>query len=118
MALEENNYYRDSQSLHNDCKACIDYHVILTMTDGSTMDGIIESVDSNHVSVLVGEEVMEQEDESKSDYQRQPVGFGRPGRRFRRFRRRSFPLNRLAAIALLQYPYIMPPFSFFPYFIY
>ena len=46
------------------------------MTDGSTMDGIIESVDSNNVSVLVGEDVMDQEDESKSDYQRQPVGFG------------------------------------------
>lgn len=117
MALEENNYYRDSQSLHNDCKACIDYHVILTMTDGSTMDGIIEGVDSDRVNVLVGEDVMEQEEETRDSY-RQPSGFGRPGRRFRRFRRRPIPLNRLAAIALLQYPYIMPPFSFFPYFIF
>ncbi|MBS6005888.1 MAG: hypothetical protein KIB43_02920 [Clostridium baratii] len=118
MALEENNCYRDSQSLHDDCKACVGYHVIITMADGSTVDGIIESVDADRVNMLVGEDVMEQEDESKSSYQRQPVGFGRPGRRFRRFPRRSFPLNRLAAIVLLQYPYIMPPFPFFPYFIY
>lgn len=117
MALEENNYYRDSQSLHDDCKNCLNYHVILTMTDGSTLDGIIQEVNSDRVSVLVGEDVMDQEDEARDSY-RQPIGFGRPGRRFRRFRRRSLPLNRLAAIALLQYPYIMPPFPFFPYFIF
>ncbi|WP_374940967.1 hypothetical protein [Clostridium mucosae] len=88
------------------------FHVIITLTDGSTIDGIIEDVDRDRVIVLVGEDVMEPEDENESNQQRQFPGVGRP-RRFRRFRRKGFPLGNLAALALLGYPYFVPPFPFF-----
>jgi len=116
MALEENDYYRDLQNLHDECKRCLYYHTTLTMTDGSTMDGIIENVDPDRIIVLVGEDVMEQDGENQSDGQRQYHSLNRPRRRFRRFRRRAFPLANLAAISLLPYPYIyQPPYPFFPY---
>lgn len=116
MSLEVSNYYRDSQSLYDDCKKYLNYHTILTMNDGSEVDGIIEDVESDRVIVLVGEDVMEQEHDSQSEYQRQPFGYGRPRRRFRRFRRRGIPFNNLARLALLQYPYIIPPFPYYPYY--
>lgn len=115
MALEENNYYRDLQSLYNDCERCVNYHVVLTMSDGSKVDGIIEDVDSNRVIMLVGEDVMEQEYERQLDNQRQPFIIGTSSRRFRRFRRRAFPFRNLSALSLLQYPYFMPPFPYYPY---
>lgn len=118
MALEENDYYRDLQNLHDECKRCLYYHTTLTMTDGSTMDGIIENVDPDRIIVLVGEDVMEQDDENQPDEQRQFYGHVHPRRRrrFRRFRRRAFPLATLAALSLLPYPYIyQPPYPFYPY---
>lgn len=118
MSLEENNYYRDSQSLYNDCKRCVNYHVILTMTDGSKVDGIIEDSDSDSVNMLVGEDVMEQGYDSQSEYQRQPFVIGNPRRRFRRFRRRRIPFREIAVLSLLQYPYIMPPYPYYPYYVY
>ncbi|GAB6169578.1 hypothetical protein JCM1393_20380 [Clostridium carnis] len=120
MHLEEKNYYKDRQSLYNECKKCLYYHTTLTMTDGSTIDGIIENVESDRVIVLVGEDVMEQECESQFEHQRQQFSYGPPRRRFRRFRRRAFPFNNLLALALLQYPYIAPPYpySYPPYYNY
>ena len=111
MDLERDDYYRNLQNLHDKCKRCISFHVIFTMTDGSVFDGIIEDVDNNRVTALIGEDVMEQEDDS-SENQRQ----GRPRKRHRRFRRRHFPLGSLAALSLLPYPYFAPfvPF-FFPF---
>lgn len=113
MISEKNDYYRDVQSLHDKCKRYMNYHTILTMKDGSTLDGIIESVDTDHIVVLVGEDVMEQEDENQYDQQRQFHGFGRPRRRFRRFRRRRFPFNILAALSLL--PHFDPPYHYYHY---
>lgn len=115
MALEVCNYYRDLQSLHDECERCMYYHTTLTFTDGSTLDGIIEKVDNDRIIVLVGEDVMEQENENQMGQQRQPYTYGRPRRRFRRFRRQAFPLNTLAALALLRYPYIAPPYPYNPY---
>jgi len=108
MALYKNGYYRDLRNLEDECKKYLYYHTTLTMTDGSTFDGIIENIDKDMLTVLVGEDVMEDEIENRSDEQRQPFGHGRPRRRFRRFRRRNFPLGTLATLALL--PYI--PFDF------
>ena len=116
MALERNDYYRDLKYLHDECKRCMSYHTILTMTDGSVFDGIIEDVDNDRVVVLVGEDIMEQEGENQPDMQRQPYSYGRPRRRFRRFRRRNFPLNALAALSLVHYPYIAPLYPYYyPY---
>ena len=113
MDLERNDYYRDLKYLHEECKRCMSYHAILTMIDGSVFDGIIEDVDDNRVTVLVGEDIMEQEGADQGNQQqRQPYNYGRPRRRFRRFRRRNFPLNALAALALVQYPYMAPLYPY------
>jgi len=104
---EKNNKDRNGQNLHDECRRLMNYHALFTMRDGSVFDGIIESVDSNGVTVLVGEDVMEEELENPCSQQRQ---FGRP-RRFRRFRRRVFPFATLLALSLLPYPY----YPFFPY---
>ncbi|MDR5586331.1 MULTISPECIES: hypothetical protein [unclassified Clostridium] len=88
------------------------------MTEGSTVDGIIESVDMDYINVLVGEDVMEPENENQIDQQRQYYGYNRP-RRFRRFKRKSIPFATLAAVSLLPYPYlIQPPYPYYPYYPY
>ncbi|MBW6410673.1 hypothetical protein [Clostridium weizhouense] len=119
MGLEINECYRDFQAfqvLQDKCKKYLYYHVTLTMTDGDTLDGIIENVDGDYVDILVGEDVMEKENEN--DVQRQYHGYKRP-RRFRRFRRRSLPISNLAALSLLAYPYIaQPPYPYYPYYQY
>ena len=119
MTLERTDYNRDLRSLHDECKRCLYYHTTLTMKDGNTFDGIIENVDDDKISILVGEDVMEQEDENQYDQQRQYYSHGRPRRRFRRFRRRNFPLATLAALSLLPYPYIaQTPYPYYPYYPY
>lgn len=118
MDLEGNYDYRDLENLHEKCKRCMYYHTTLTMTDGSTLDGIIENVDPDRIIVLVGEDVMEQEDENQPEGQRQYHSYGPPRRRFRRFRRRAFPLTSLAALSLLPYPYIYQPPYPYPYYPY
>ena len=115
MDLNENGYYRDLRNLHDECKKRLYYHTTLTMKDGSSFDGIIENVDTDTITVLVGEDVTEQESEYQLDQQRQKYGYGSPRRRFRRFRRRNFPLGNLVALALL--PYIAPPpYPYYPYY--
>ncbi len=111
MTLVRHDYNTHTQTLHDDCKRHLYHHVTLTMTDGSGFDGIIENVDMNRFTVLVGEDVMELESENISD-KRQYFGYGGPRRRFRRFIRRDFPLASLAALALL--PYFAPP-PYYPY---
>lgn len=115
MALEQNDYHRDLRNLEHQCKKYLYYHTTLTMTDGSEFDGIIENVDSDIITVLVGEDMIEEESEKQSDQQRQYYGYGRPRRRFRRFRRKTFPLGNLVTLALL--PYIAPPpYPYYPYY--
>jgi hypothetical protein len=106
MDLEGNDCYRELRSVNDQCKKYLYYHIILTMTDGCKMDGIIEDVDTDDITMLVGEDVMEEDSENQYDEQRQYHDHNRPRRRFRRFRRRRFPIHNLASIALL--PYIFP----------
>lgn len=96
----------NGQNLYNECNNMMHYHVVLTMQDGSQVDGIIESVEPTSVNVLVGEDTIYQE-----NTQRQYVN----PRRYRRFRRRNFSLTDLLALALLPYPYYAPPYSYYPY---
>lgn len=67
MNLEENSYQQDSKQWQDKCNRLLYYHVVLTLKDGNTVDGIIGRVDDDQVIVLVGENVIE--DESR---------FGRP----------------------------------------
>lgn len=118
MALEQNDYYKNLRNLEHQCKKYLYYHVTLTMTDGSSFDGIIENVDNDIITALIGEDIVEDETGNNSDQQqqqRQYYGYGRPRRRFRHFRRQAFPLGTLAALALL--PYIAPPpYPYYPYY--
>lgn len=102
MTSKRNDYDRNLQSLHDECKRLMHYHTFFTMKDGSTFDGIIEDVDEDYVIVLVGEDVIDQGCGNQYGEQRQ---FGRP-RRFRRFRRRVFPLSALATLVLLAFPFM------------
>lgn len=113
MEFEKDDSYRDLGGLHDKCRKCMFYHVKLTMTDGRTIDGIIENVDADRVIALIGEDVMEQDHENEANMQRQYYNYGGP-RRFRRFRRQAFPLATLAALSLLPYPYLAPPYPYYP----
>jgi len=117
MNLEGNDYYGDSRAVEDECKKYLYYHIVITTTDGNKFDGIIENVDKDGITMLSGEEVMEQEDTNQSNGQRQYHDYGGPRRSFRRFRRQRFPINNLAALALL--PYISPPlYQYYPYYPY
>jgi hypothetical protein len=122
MDVKRNEDYRDTQYLHDQCEKNMFYHIVLTMKDGSVIDGVIESVEPDRIIVLVGEDVMEKESNNETNQQRQISGYGRPRRRrrrrrFRRFRRRGIPLASLAALRLLQYPYYAPPYPYYyPYY--
>jgi hypothetical protein len=104
MNLNKENYNRDECNLHDKCGKLMDCHVIFTMRDGSMFDGIIEGVDRDNVTVLVGEDIVDQEGESERNKRQ----FG--PRRFRRYRRRVVPFSRLVGLSLLAYPFIFPPF--------
>lgn len=116
MTLDrEDGYYRELRAVQDECKKYLYYHIILTMTNGNKFDGIIESVDEDGITMLVGEEVMEQESENQSNEQRQYYNYDRPRRKFRHFRRRRFPVANLLELALL--PYIAPlPYQYYPYY--
>ncbi len=110
MNLQENNCNLDANQLQDQCKDLLYYHVVLTLKDGSTVDGIIGRVDDDQVIVLAGEDVMEDE----SRYGRPRPGGGRG--RFRRFRPRTFPFGTIAALSLLAYPLLYPPYPYYyPY---
>ncbi|MEH7225100.1 hypothetical protein V7112_14920 [Bacillus sp. JJ1566] len=72
------------------CHNLRNYYVVGHMHDGSQMEGIIEDVDDEGVTMLVPEEVEEFEMEPGRQFGSYG-GYGR--RRFRRFRRRRFPFN-------------------------
>lgn len=102
MYSNKENCNSDEYNLHDKCRRLMSYHVIFTMRDGSMFDGIIEDVDRDNVTVLMGEDMVEGEGNNRQ--------FG--PRRFRIYRRRDIPLSTLIGISLLVYPYIFPPFVF------
>ncbi|MEQ8153625.1 MAG: hypothetical protein ABRQ25_01845 [Clostridiaceae bacterium] len=104
MSLERNDYNEDMKSLFDRCKKYQYYHCIITLKDGSELDGIIEDADMDGVNVLIGEDVMEREFDEERQYYGDTHPRRRRRRRFRRFRRRRFPFAALAALALLRYP--------------
>ncbi|RCW76925.1 hypothetical protein [Saliterribacillus persicus] len=122
MNHENYGHQQYPQNLHDTCEQLKYYHVTVSLKDGTTFDGIIENVDAENVIILVGEDVMDREDNTP-DQSRQvfnpyggggygPYGgggygpYGYPPRRVRRYRRRNFPLGALAALTLL--PFIAP----------
>lgn len=119
MELEREESFRDLEVLRDKCRKCMYYHVKFTLTDGRTFDGIIENVDPDRIIVLVGEDVMDQQNQPNQQRQYYHYGYDRPMMRYRRFTRQAYPLATLAALSLLPYPYIAPPYpyySYYPYF--
>lgn len=115
MAVERDGYYHKGHPLHEKCKKHMYYHVILTMKDGSTLDGIIGDVDADHITMLVGEDVVERENQMHQGCNRDySYNYIYPMNRYRIFRPQTFPLASLAALSLLPYPYIAPPYPY-PY---
>lgn len=109
------NYDRDDQNnnlqeLFDECKNLMDYHIILVMKDGTSFDGVIDKVDSNGVMMMVGEDILYDDDDDQGQYNTQRQ-FNRPRkmRRHRRFRRRGFPFNSIHRIFPIPYPYPFYP---------
>lgn len=121
MSLEVVGCYRDMHSIKEQCKTYLSYHAVLIMNDGSTCDGIIEGVDEDKIIVLVGEDVII-DDNGDTTSRQGPMGYNQPNR-YRRFRRRGFPIDGVNRMELLRYPFIYPvypypypyPYPFFPY---
>lgn len=93
------NDFRDVQ---NACQKYMNYHVIGQMADGTQVEGIIEDMDDEGVTMLVPEIV-----EEDTDDDRIYGGYGGYGgrRRFRRFRRRRFPFFSFVFPFIFPYPY-------------
>ena len=113
MSLEVVSLYRDEESLYDEYKKCISYYSVIIMSNGSRLEGIIEEVNNNTVSVLVSEDVMESDYENEMNRQ-QYMGYRQPGR-FRRFNRRNFPMRNINRVRPLRFPYIIPPYPVYPY---
>lgn len=99
MKVEENQNNLNEKVLHDGCNDLLYYHVIMTLKDGSTIDGIIGKVNDDEVIVLVGEDITD----SMSERTDERYHAHSPGR-FRRFAPRSFPFASVAALSLLAYP--------------
>lgn len=113
----DNNNYNSLQDLFDECKNLMDYHIVLIMKDGTSVDGIIEKVDSNGIIMLIGEDVLDQDDDDQDQYNTQRQ-FKKPRRmrRHRRFRRRGFPFNVIHGLFPIPYPYPFYPINpFYPY---
>jgi hypothetical protein len=99
-----NDFRHDLRNVQNTCQKYMNYHVIGQMADGTQVEGIIEDVDDDGVTMLVPEEV---EDNGADD--RIYGGYGGYGgygrRRFRRFRRRRFPLYTFVFPFIFPFPY-------------
>jgi hypothetical protein len=109
--FDSNNDFDYSRNSHEKCKKYLFHHVLLTMNDGKTYDGIIEEVEGDRLTVLVGEDASDDEVDDRQFY----GGYG--PRRFRRFRRQFFPLAALTALALLPYAYPYPYYPpYYPYY--
>ncbi|WP_288222382.1 hypothetical protein [uncultured Clostridium sp.] len=112
MNYDRADNYNSLQDLFDECKNLIDYHIVLIMKDGTSVDGIIEKVDSNGIIMLVGEDVVDIENNPTEQRQ-----FGNAARirRNRRFRRRGYPFNAIRGLFPFFYPYPYPYYPFYPY---
>jgi hypothetical protein len=115
----------NERNIYGKCTKYMYHHVMFTMNNGSSFDGIVESVEPDRITVLVGEDTQDPGsldlanrqyngyDNDNDDY---GYGYGRPRRRYRRFRRQVLPLATIAALSLL--PYISPYPYYPPYYPY
>ncbi|MDR0137537.1 hypothetical protein RFW18_07220 [Metabacillus idriensis] len=79
------------------CRRHMNFYVIARMTDGSQVEGIIEDMDNEGVTMMIPEEVEESEMDANRQY-----GYRR---RFRRYRRRRFPYYAFIFPFFIPYPF-------------
>jgi hypothetical protein len=85
------------------CHRYRNYHVIGQMQDGTQIEGIIEDMDDDGVTMLIPEIVEEDDFEGRQYY----GGYGGYRRRYRRYRRRRYPYYQFI------FPFIFPfPFYY------
>lgn len=114
MSLEVVGFYRDIEDLHDECKKCISYYSIIILSNGARVEGIVETVDDDNVSMLVAEEVVEGDYEDEMMNRQKNMGDRQQGR-FRRFRRRNFPIRNVDRARPLRFPFIVPLYPVYPY---
>lgn len=118
MPVERHDDESHLRNLHDDCQKHMYHYVTLTLTDGRTIEGIIEKVDTDNMTVLVAEDVMDNEGEHGIDTRQYYGGFVHPRRRYRCFSPQVLPLAALATLALLPYVYQSyqpyPPYPYYP----
>ena len=108
MQLGNQHYYpnqptHDFRDVKGACQKYMNYHVVGQMADGSQVEGIVDGMDDEGVTMLVPEMV---EDDGTDTRVFGGFGGGHGRRRFRRFRRRRFPY----------FQFVFPFFYPFPYF--
>ncbi|CAH1216219.1 hypothetical protein PAECIP111891_04406 [Paenibacillus allorhizoplanae] len=91
------------------CNKYMNYHVIAHMKDGSQIEGIIDGMDNEGVTMLVPEEVGGEGRET--DPYRQPFGYG-----YRRFRRQHFPFLLFGFPFFRPFPYYRPFYPYYPWY--
>ncbi|ENH96088.1 hypothetical protein J416_12824 [Gracilibacillus halophilus YIM-C55.5] len=89
------------------CEQYMNYHVLGELNDGTQFEGIIVSINQTNVTILVAEDV----DEQQITMNRQ-FGYA-PGRRYRRYRRRTYPFNLFRGLFL--YPFFYPSYPNYGY---
>ncbi|MGP4109259.1 hypothetical protein [Virgibacillus sp. L01] len=120
MQMNPHEYQGDYQpdQIKGLCRQYMSYHVIGQLSDGTQVDGIIDSMDEEGVTMLVPEEVdaeqMNRQFDYGYDYNYDYDDYGRPRRRrFRRFRRQRFPFHFFRR--LFGFPYYYPPYPGYGY---
>lgn len=101
----QSNGYNQEHQMKSMCKQYQDYYVVGQMNDGSQVEGIVEDMDDDSVTMLVPEMIEEDELMNNRLFGGNGVygGYGR--RRFRRFRRRRFPFAAFVFPFIFPYPY-------------
>ncbi|MBM7587902.1 hypothetical protein JOC86_004477 [Bacillus pakistanensis] len=103
-----NDYFRN---VKHACKKYMNFYVIAQMNDGNQVEGIVEGMDDEGVTMLVPETVEEIDDDRQQfggygwngydDYN----GYGGYRRRYRRYRRRRFPFSVFIFPFFYPYPF-------------
>ena len=113
MLSDRMDYNTNLNELKTKCKKYLYYNVTLILADGSVFDGIIENVDEDRITMLIGEDVIDldnSEDTNSENRKNNNVKdkSKHDNKRYRRYRRRYFPFGNILAFQLL--PVIPNPF--------
>jgi hypothetical protein len=111
------HWFRQEHDIRNIQHACgkyMNYHVVGQMQDGSQVEGIIQDMDDQGVTMLVPEVVEEQDMSEGRIYGGYGGGYdggygdgygGYPLRRYRRYRRYRYPYTTFVFPFFVPFPY-------------